>query len=62
MPPKQPTTAIKVVGVILGLVAAVLLLPWLNQYIFFLLALIGAIAGGVIVYVLSVRLLTDLTS
>lgn len=54
-------TAIKLFAAVIGVVAAVALYPLLNQYVFALLALIGAIAGGVVVYLISVRAFAELT-
>lgn len=48
--------AVKVVAAILGFIAGVLIYPWFNAYVISLIALLGAIAVGVIVYVLVCRL------
>lgn len=54
--------AVKIVAVLLGFVAAVASFPWLNEYMFAVIALIGAIAVGVVVYLVVLNLLSDLTS
>lgn len=52
--------AIKLVGVVVGIVAAVASYGWLNKYMLALLALVGAIAFGIIVYSLVVRALHEI--
>lgn len=52
--------AIKIVAAILGFIAAVLVYPWFNTYVIALVALIGAIAVGIIVYLLAVNVISGL--
>ena len=51
--------AIKIVGVILGIVAGVWAYHAPNAVIFALLAFLGGVAVGIIVYYLVVRLLAE---
>lgn len=53
---------IKIVGILLGFVAGVASYPWLNQYMFALIAAIGAVAIGIVVYLIVVNILKDLTT
>lgn len=54
--------AIKVVSAILGFIAAVLVYPWFNQYVFALIAFLGAIAVGIIVYVVATNVIAGLVN
>lgn len=51
--------AIKIVGVILGILAGVWTFHALNGALFAVLAFLGAVAVGVIVYYVVVRLLSE---
>lgn len=53
-------TAVQVLAIIVGIAAAVALTNALNPYMFWILALIGGIAGGVIVYALITKYLPQL--
>lgn len=52
--------ATKIVGAILGIIAAVMVFPYFNQYIWAFLALLGAVAVGVLVYIGVVKLVAAL--
>lgn len=54
--------AIKIVALILGFIAGVVSYPYYDQYILALLALIGAIATGIVVYLLVEAVLVRLFS
>lgn len=54
--------AIKIVSLILGFITAVASYPWLDQYLLAPIALIGAIAAGIVVYLVVIKLLIDLTT
>ena len=52
--------AVKVVAAILGFIAGVLVYPWFNQYVLALIAFLGAIAVGLIVYVVAENVIRGL--
>ena len=52
--------AAKIVGAILGLIAAVMVFPYLDAYVWALVALAGAVAVGVLVYIGVVKLIAAL--
>ncbi len=52
--------AVKIVAAILGFIAAVLVYPWFNTYVIALIAFIGAVAVGIIVYLLAVNVISGL--
>ena len=47
---------VKILGIILGLIAAVVFIPWANTYIWWALAFLGGIAVGVVVYLITLAL------
>lgn len=48
-------TALQIVALVVGIAVAILLTNWLNMYVFWLVAVIGGIAGGIVVYQLIVK-------
>lgn len=52
--------AIQIVGVILGFIAGLVSYPYYDQYVFALVALIGALATWVVGYLLVVAILKRL--
>jgi hypothetical protein len=54
-------TAVKLVSALLGLVAGIVAYPYLDKYLLAVIAFIGAIAVGVVVYMILVNVLSDLT-
>lgn len=52
--------AIKVLGVVFAILVGVWSYGYLNELVFAILALLGAIAIGVIIYFITVKLLAEL--
>lgn len=52
--------AIKIVAAILGFIAAVLVYPFFNTYVIALIAFVGAVAVGIIAYLLAVNIIAGL--
>jgi len=52
--------ATKIIAAVLGVIAAVLVFPYLDAYVWGLIALAGAVAVGVLVYIGVVRLIAAL--
>lgn len=50
----------KIVAAILGFIAGVLIYPWFDLYVLALIAFIGAIAVGILVYMLVLRAFAEL--
>jgi hypothetical protein len=48
--------ASKIVGAILGIIAAVLVYPYLDVYVWAVVAFLGAVAVGVLAYLATVKL------
>lgn len=53
--------AVKLISALLGVIAGIIAYPWLNQYLLAVIAFLGAIALGVVVYMILVNALSDLT-
>lgn len=54
--------AVKIVAALIGFIAGVMSYPWLDKYLLALVAFVGAIAVGIVVYMLLVNLLADLSN
>lgn len=53
--------AVRIVSILLGFIAAVVSYPYYDNYVLAIIALIGAIATGIVVFMVAERLLADAT-
>lgn len=54
-------TAVKLVSALIGLIAGIVAYPYLDRYLLAVIAFIGAVAVGVVVYMILVNILSDLS-
>lgn len=51
---------VKILSAILGLIAGLLVYPWFDQYVLAIIAFLGAICVGVVVYLVCVNVINGI--